>query len=432
MVGHTAPSNAATAAANPGDSSAPHVAHPSVRSAQSREFLLQLGGALRPLGEPAQVEERACSMLAEYLQVGRAYYVEIDEQANRLSVARDAVRWPATTHAGVHLATDFSWAYDNLRGGHSNVVNNTQKSMRIPHAQRKVCAALQIVACIAAPVLKGQQLVGALCVTDTQPRRWKAREVALVREIADHLWCSLMRTRADEQLIQRARALERQAAQLRRLASELTLAEHHTRQQLSRVLHDGLQQQLFCASLTLDGAIKASGGYPLLHRAQAELKDAMEVTRSLSVDLFPPVLHNDRLPDALEWLVAWARKKYALVVKMRVDPDADPTASHARILLFESVRELIFNAVKHARVSEAALQLSLQAQDMVQIVVSDEGVGFDPRRLFSGAGADAGLGLFSIRERLVLLGGDLTIDSAPGRGARFELRVPRQACGGEA
>ena len=366
-------------------------------------------------------------MLAEHLQVARAYYVQIDEHANVLRVARDAVRAPAVTHAGEHLASDFTWGFDTLRLGQTNVVSNTQTYARIPPAQRKVCASLQIVACIAAPVLKDQQLVGALCVTDVQPRRWKVREISLLQEMADYLWSALMRARADEQLTNRAQTLERQAAQLRRLASELTLAEHHTRQLLSRVLHDGLQQQLFCASLTLEGGIKAAGGHPLLQRAQSELKDAMELTRSLSVDLFPPVLHNDCLPDALEWLMAWAQKKYSMAVKLVVQACADPATSDARVLLFESVRELIFNAVKHAGVTEVTVHLSLQAQDMVQIVVADDGVGFDPQRLFNGASAEPGLGLFSIRERLLLLGGDMTIDSAPGRGARFHLRVPRQA-----
>jgi CheY-like chemotaxis protein len=97
-----------------------------------------------------------------------------------------------------------------------------------------------------------------------------------------------------------------------------------------------------------------------------------------------------------------------------------------RTLLFESVRELLFNAVKHAQVDRVTLDLVIDADNAVCITVADEGVGFDPEKLVERARASrVGWGLFSIRERLTLLGGRLDIESAPGRGTRFRLIVPR-------
>jgi signal transduction histidine kinase len=91
--------------------------------------------------------------------------------------------------------------------------------------------------------------------------------------------------------------------------------------------------------------------------------------------------------------------------------------------VFESVRELLFNVVKHARVARATANLALTADDRIQVTIADEGIGFDPAAVFSRQ--PVGWGLFGIRERLSLLGGSLAIESAAGRGARFTLELPR-------
>ena len=94
-----------------------------------------------------------------------------------------------------------------------------------------------------------------------------------------------------------------------------------------------------------------------------------------------------------------------------------------RSLVFESVRELLFNAVKHSHARSAAVNLRMVAGQL-QIVVSDQGAGFDPKSLNRVGKPGGGFGLFSIRERLDLVGGNLEIDSRPGKGSRFVLTVP--------
>jgi CheY-like chemotaxis protein len=138
------------------------------------------------------------------------------------------------------------------------------------------------------------------------------------------------------------------------------------------------------------------------------------------------VLHGSGLPAALTWLADWTRKQYGLVVQVSADPLANSDRKDERTLIFESVRELLFNAVKHARVDRVALNLVLNSDDTLCITVADQGAGFDPAKLVDRAkGGQVGWGLFSIRERLMLLGGRLDIESAPGRGTRFRLIVPR-------
>src|SRR5262245_34529565 len=143
----------------------------------------------------------------------------------------------------------------------------------------------------------------------------------------------------------------------------------------------------------------------------------MEAARTLSLNLFPPMLHIGGLPAALAWLAERTREQYRVVVNVTADPMANPDASDIRILLFEAVRELLFNAVKHARVDQVDVNLARGAGDTIHIEVSDDGVGFDPNStLHDKDQPQTGLGLFSIRERLALLGGHVEVHSAPGHG----------------
>jgi PAS domain S-box-containing protein len=256
-----------------------------------------------------------------------------------------------------------------------------------------------------------------------QARRDEERERALQKQAEEAL------RRSHAELEQSHAELERRTLQLSRLASQLTLAEQTVRKQLASTLHDGLQQLLFSAGITLDQAVQPGSQddqAALLEKARAVVKEAIEAARTLTVNLFPPVLHVGGLPAALSWLARRTQEQYSIVVNVTADPQANPETSDVRILLFEAVRELLFNTVKHARVDRVDVNLAVGPGDTIQIRVSDEGVGFDPTvTLHDKNQPQAGLGLFSIQERFALLGGHLDIISAPGTGSRFTLTLPR-------
>jgi PAS domain S-box-containing protein len=245
------------------------------------------------------------------------------------------------------------------------------------------------------------------------------------------------RKRAEAALQERTVELEHRTAQLSRLASDLTLAEQHAREQLAKTLHDGLQQLLVSASMNLDRHVtreapRGTGPDEPLTRAKSHLDEAIAAARSLSLELFPPALHGSGLPAALAWLAERTRHQYGLVVQVSAQPLANSDRKDVRTLLFESVRELLFNAVKHAQVDRVTIDLSLDQDDALCITVADRGVGFDLAGLVEREKAgQIGWGLFSIRERLTLLGGRFEIESAPGQGTRFRLVAPRgEAQGG--
>jgi signal transduction histidine kinase/CheY-like chemotaxis protein len=263
-------------------------------------------------------------------------------------------------------------------------------------------------------------------------------EVALLQETAERTWAAVERAQAEVQLRKTHDTLERRVrdrtaeletrnTQLRRLASELILAEQRARESVAKTLHDHFQQLLYSATLNLDRAARRDlkdDEVALLQQARAKICEAVEAARTLSVDLFSPRLHEGGLPAALEWLARRTQQQYGIIVNLRADARANPEARDVRTLVFESVRELLFNAVKHARVDQVDIDLRFGPDNTIRLDVTDEGVGFDPAVVIHHRDRH-GLGLFSIQERIVLLGGTLEIHSAPGKGARFRLTIPR-------
>ena len=228
---------------------------------------------------------------------------------------------------------------------------------------------------------------------------------------------------ANEQLAARAN-------QLSALAGELTMAEHRQRQHLSRILHDGLQQHLAIAKLQLNilaDKLKPTELSQTADRIENLIGESIQISRSLSAEISPPVLREGGIVPGLEWLAAWMSDNHRLNVELVID-DRPELPEDVKILLFESIRELLFNAVKHAEVSHARVHLQQTGEDEVYIRVQDEGAGFDVDRLEPAGNPGIGFGLFSIRERIGLIGGRFQIDSTPGKGSCFMLTVPARRC----
>jgi len=256
------------------------------------------------------------------------------------------------------------------------------------------------------------------------PTAGGGRAIAFVTDITE-------RQQAESALQERTAELEHRTTQLSQMAWDLTLAEHNAREQIARTLHDGLQQLLFIVSLNLDQQLnreRDAGVEPseLLSEAKHHVEAATAAARSLHLELFPPVLQRSGLPAALTWLASWTREKYKLSVQIEGDPHADSARKDIRTLLFESARELLFNASKHAQADRVTLALRVDVDDQLCITVTDNGIGFEPSRLDSRSKTgQVGWGLFSIRDRLTLLGGRVDIESAPGQGTRVQLFAPR-------
>lgn len=242
-----------------------------------------------------------------------------------------------------------------------------------------------------------------------------------------HPWGSLHIARDISDRKKAQAKLQRYHKQLQDLTSELVLAEQRERRQLAAGLHDGVGQLLALAKLKLnmlrDSLPAADPNVDLAAEIRELVQQAIHSTRSLTFDLSPPVLYEVGLEAALSAFLDHIRRNYGLASSFESDGNPVPLSDDLRVLLFQTVRELVVNAVKHAEAS--LVRVSLHGKDgQVRIGVGDDGKGFNPEDAMNPQNHNHGFGLFNIRERVTRLGGNFQIRSAPGAGTRIELTAP--------
>lgn len=250
-----------------------------------------------------------------------------------------------------------------------------------------------------------------------------ARDITERRRIEEDL--KSLTLELDSRVSKRTESLQLTQDRLRALATQLSLAEERVRRTLASELHDYLGQMLVVCRIKLTQANQGANEPTQQQLGDADriLQDAITYTRSLVAQLTPPVLREFGLVMGLTWL-AEQMKHHGLRVGMRLNsPSVDLSEEHA-ILLFQSVRELLMNIVKHAGTTDASLTVDL-AQQTLSITVADTGRGFDPSA--EPATPDPHFGLFSIRERMEAVGGHFVLTSVPGQGTTATLSLSVQS-----
>jgi PAS domain S-box-containing protein len=217
---------------------------------------------------------------------------------------------------------------------------------------------------------------------------------------------------------------------IRSLTSALTIAEQEERHRISQILHDDLQQRLFAIKAQLSMLKDASEKDKIptetqmtLDQVQSWLSDSIAITRSLSISLSPIVLHGEGLAESIVWLTSQMREQYGLQVEFEAQENLNHFDDHMRTLLFQAVRELLFNIVKHAETSHATITLK-QVDSLGRITISDDGKGFDSEAVMNDS--TLAHGLLLIRDRLGLIGGSMEVDSKPGQGTRIVIEFPME------
>ena len=227
-----------------------------------------------------------------------------------------------------------------------------------------------------------------------------------------------------DQMLDRLQAsrmkLEAHREQLRQLARQLALTEQRQYRRLAASLHDGINQNLFALKAKL--AQMRSAGADCQEQAKAALKivdQTMIDVRNMSMGLHPPVLRDLGLGAALEWLAEQTSQQFPVRCTARSRGDellGDDMAG----TLYQAARELVTNAVKHARAKE--IQILLEAQGAwARLSVRDDGVGLDLQELTPSE--EGGFGLFSLRETIEAMGGKMEISSGVGKGCEVILIV---------
>jgi signal transduction histidine kinase len=213
---------------------------------------------------------------------------------------------------------------------------------------------------------------------------------------------------------------------LRRLNERL---EEEARR-IAHALHDDAGQLLASVHLVLE---EVSTGLPArirdrLKRVRGPLDEIEKHLRRLSHELRPTILDDLGLVPALEFLAQGVASRAGIAIK--VEGAARPRLpAGVETALYRVVQEALRNTTKHATATRVDIRLEI-APEAASCTVKDDGRGFDPRAALDRKG-ERGLGLIGMRERLSALGGQFTIDSAPGRGTELRIIIPLEGRHGD-
>jgi signal transduction histidine kinase len=223
---------------------------------------------------------------------------------------------------------------------------------------------------------------------------------------------------------ERTHRLNRANARLRRLGRELSLVEERERRRLAGELHDSPMQKLALAQMQFGSASR--GAEPKTAERMTTglglMREAIGELRTLQFELSPPMLYQEGLAPTLRWLATNATERSGVAFSYLGAADAPPLPQELAIVLFQCARELVYNVAKHSSALHATIELGLR-DGRVVLVVADDGKGYPPEGAVRERTKAGGFGLFGIRERLALFGGDLVIVS-DATGTRASVRMP--------
>lgn len=223
-------------------------------------------------------------------------------------------------------------------------------------------------------------------------------------------------------------ALWESEQRLRFLTTQLLTAQERERKRISMELHDELGQSLAVLKLQVRAIERRLGDeQPDLKADCRELLDyldgVIDNVRRLSRDLSPAILEDLGLQSALKYLINGVSKHYKVSHSFEVEDLDQLFTFDAQIIIYRIFQECLTNISKHADASEVAIAIS-KKDDLVSIVLEDNGTGFDPAQVSARRLAGRGLGLAALNERARMLGGTLEIWSQPGAGTKVTCVIP--------
>ncbi len=213
---------------------------------------------------------------------------------------------------------------------------------------------------------------------------------------------------------------------LQKLTTEIMLVEEKQRKEIAANIHDHLSQSLVISKMKLTDLSKRIQ----THKKQKEISsiikhisEALENTRKITYDLSPPVLYELGLIEAIYWLAEKIEHENQIKVQFISELSDIDLTEPKMILIYRSIQEILTNAIKHSGANQIQI-LFTRYENGLQILIKDEGLGFNAASLKIQRQVNTGFGLFAVKERIENLKGSFSINSSLGLGTEVKMFVP--------
>jgi PAS domain S-box-containing protein len=211
------------------------------------------------------------------------------------------------------------------------------------------------------------------------------------------------------------------------LSKQLIEAHEAERRSVARELHDEIGQALTSIKINLQGAQRPSGETgpgSHLEESIAIVERALQQVRDLSLDLRPSLLDDLGLVPALRWYADRQTQRAGIRMQFIADPPETRPSAEIETACFRVAQEALTNIVRHAQAREVLIELRSRPTEGLKLLVRDDGVGFDVEAARERAVRGASLGLLGMEERALLVGGQIKIESTPGKGSGVSAHFP--------
>ena len=304
--------------------------------------------------------------------------------------------------------------------GLSGEVMNTGRPIVIDNYQtyaKAVPAFVQagLTSVVAVPIVSGVRTFGALSLFSiNETKKFSDRDVTILTAIGRQAGIAIENAYLYENM--------------RFYARRITHAQENERQRIARELHDDTIQSLIVVSRRLETLAASDERLPeAITQGIKELREltggVIQRVRRFSQDLRPSILDDLGLLPALEELTTDLNRQAGLQAEFQVLGTKRRLSSEVELTLFRIAQEALNNVRKHAQATRVVLTVEF-INGAVQMTVQDDGKGFIPPKLTEHLVAVGKLGLLGMYERARLIGGMLTVESAPGQGTRVIVKVP--------
>lgn len=213
---------------------------------------------------------------------------------------------------------------------------------------------------------------------------------------------------------------------LENMTVELSMAEERERCRIAGELHDHVGQRLILGKIKLDALatkLASSDVSPEIESIDELIDQSIQDIRSLTFQLRPPLLASAGFEAALHWLAEEFRENFGVNIAIHGNLDPGQLQYEVRSTLFQMVRELLLNVIKHAKTTSAKVVMKHYFEQFV-ITVEDKGAGFDTGTPGMMTTKKGGFGLLNIRQKCEYLGGECILVSSPGSGTCATIILP--------
>jgi signal transduction histidine kinase len=266
------------------------------------------------------------------------------------------------------------------------------------------------------PLKADGQTIGVMVIGFPKPYEWLPTERELMRAIGDRTALAIERARMTD-------ALREREQRIAELSGHLLRVQEEERKRISRELHDETGQALMVIRLYL-GMMETGGTAKNIRGKIRETVDVVDRTiegiRRIIGKLSPLVLQELGLVAAIRKEAKDFARNTGVKARVLIAEDVGRLASGTEQAIYRVVQEALHNVAKHAQAKNVTVQVE-RADELVQVIVEDDGVGIQSR---SSNSRDHSFGLAGIKERIAMLGGTSRVISTKGKGTRIEISVP--------